>query len=161
MYLGSNSKVNVIIYILFHILIVYTLNTKQTHCYIKMVYYNRFYGTTWNATRPVRNYQQWYQRPCCDSWKNKTHKTTLHTKTNYLQKEKGFATQKWPNNKRFISQEAKQLLKKKVEEVVSFNSSKLNQHITHTKRETGETSRPPKKERRARCFACRQRGHFF
>nr|GEY48915.1 ARID DNA-binding domain-containing protein [Tanacetum cinerariifolium] len=63
----------------------------------------------------------------------------------------------WSNQKRKLSPEGKEMLKQKVKEIVSFNASKTNAKG----REQGESSSNSVKERRARCFTCKKRGHVF
>ncbi|GKC09290.1 ARID DNA-binding domain-containing protein, partial [Tanacetum coccineum] len=56
-----------------------------------------------------------------------------------------------------LSPEGKQFLKQKVEEVVSYNSSKLQL----SSKQIGESSGLSRKERRALCYICRKRGHAY
>lgn len=127
-----------------------------------MVFTKRFMDTNWRGNKPVKRYQQWYQSLCSDPWRSQLYKDTPYIPNrHYLQRGKYQTTQTWPRHKKYISPEGKQLLKKKMEEVVSYNSSKPKPYVINTNKEIGEPSSLPKKERRARCFICRKRGHFF
>ena len=52
------------------------------------------------------------------------------------------------------------MLRKKLDEVVSYNSTRTNPHIGESYTELGEPSRMANKERRYRCFICREKGHI-
>ena len=53
------------------------------------------------------------------------------------------------------------MLRKKVEEVVSYNSSKIKPPIGSSYKQIGETSDLSKKDKRARCYICKNKGHVY
>nr|GEZ34199.1 ARID DNA-binding domain-containing protein [Tanacetum cinerariifolium] len=59
--------------------------------------------------------------------------------------------------KKQLSPEGKQFLKQKVEEIVSYNSLKLQP----SSKQIGESSGLSWKEKHARCYICRKRGHVY
>ena len=126
-----------------------------------MVYSKRLLEYNWLGKRPVRYTQQWYQSARSEPWRSQLYKDTPYVPNVYLQREKNQTPQNWPKHKKHISPEGKQLLRKKVEEVVSYNSSKMKQRVTGSYNETGEPSSVSKKEKRARCYICKKRGHYF
>ncbi|GJZ46605.1 ARID DNA-binding domain-containing protein [Tanacetum coccineum] len=75
----------------------------------------------------------------------------------FLQKEVFPKLPPWGNQKRKLSPEGKKMLRQKVEEIVSYNSSRAQKIC----KEKGETSGGSMKERRARCFICKKRGHVL
>ncbi|GKC90532.1 ARID DNA-binding domain-containing protein [Tanacetum coccineum] len=112
----------------------------------------------WLLMKPVNTRQQWYQSTCSDPWGKQLHRNVRVTlNKNHLQKETHFNNPKWPRHKKHISPEGKQLLRQKVEEVMSYNSSKSQP----SSKQTGESSGLSRKERRARCYICRKRGHVY
>ncbi|GKC15987.1 hypothetical protein Tco_1012769, partial [Tanacetum coccineum] len=112
----------------------------------------------WLQMKPVKLNQHWYQSTCSDPWRKQLHKNIRVTlNKNLLQKETHSNNPKWPKHKKHISPEGKQLLRKKVEEVMSYNSSKLQP----SSKQIGESSRLSRKERRARFYICRKRGHVY
>ena len=53
------------------------------------------------------------------------------------------------------------MLKNKVEEVVSYNSSRIQPPTGSSYRELGESSYMAKKDKKARCYICKEKGHVF
>ncbi|GKF20929.1 hypothetical protein Tco_0069567, partial [Tanacetum coccineum] len=123
-----------------------------------MVNIKRVMECNWLQMKPVKSNQHWYQSTCSDPWGKQLHKNIRVTlNKNLLQKETHSNTPKWPKHKKHISPEGKQLLRQKVEEVMSYNSSKLQP----SSKQIGESSGLSRKERRARCYICRKRGHVY
>ncbi|PWA81139.1 hypothetical protein CTI12_AA188860 [Artemisia annua] len=114
-------------------------------------------------TKPVTRFQQWYQSPRSDPWGKQVQRNAKHTlDKHYLQHNTIPNTPQWPKHKKYISPEGKQLLKKKVEEVVSYNSLKTTRPpLGSNYKQLGETSGLSKKMRRARCYVCKERGHVY
>jgi hypothetical protein len=73
---------------------------------------------------------------------------TLNKK--FLQREVPPKLPPWGNQKKNLSPEGKEMLRQKVEEIVSYNSSKAQKNC----RERGESSSVSLKEKRARCYIC-------
>ncbi|GJU90790.1 hypothetical protein Tco_1303213 [Tanacetum coccineum] len=114
------------------------------------------YIRSWKSSyKPV---QHWYQSTCSDPWAKQLHRNTkvVLDKRN-VQKEAPPNTPRWANQKKQLSPKGKQFLRQKVEEVVSYNSSK----IQPTRKQIGETSDLSKKDKRARCYICKKRGHVY
>ncbi|GJU79481.1 ARID DNA-binding domain-containing protein [Tanacetum coccineum] len=63
----------------------------------------------------------------------------------------------WNSRKKNLSPESKEMLLKKMKEVEAFNASKVSAKA----RDHGERSASTQKERRARCYICKIRGHVF
>ncbi|GKC38266.1 ARID DNA-binding domain-containing protein [Tanacetum coccineum] len=123
-----------------------------------MVNIKRVMECNWLQMKPVKSNQHWYQSPRSDPWEKQLHRNIRVTlNKNLLQKETHSNTPKWPKHKKHISPEGKQLLRQKVEEVMSYNSSKLQP----SSKQTGKSSGLSRKERRARCYICRKRGHVY
>nr|GEX93575.1 Gag-pre-integrase domain, Gag-polypeptide of LTR copia-type [Tanacetum cinerariifolium] len=82
--------------------------------------------SNWLHLKPVNRYQQWYQSTCSDPWAKQLHRNTrvVLDKRN-MQKETPPNTPHWAKQKKQLSPKGKQFLKQKVEEVVSYNSSKI------------------------------------
>ena len=114
-------------------------------------------------TKPVTKFQQWYQSPRSDPWGKQLQRNTIHTQNkHYLQRQTIPNTPQWPKHKKYISPEGKQLLKKKVEEVVSYNSLKTTKPLVGSNyKQIGETSGLSRKMRRAPCYVCKKRGHVY
>ncbi|GJY23068.1 ARID DNA-binding domain-containing protein [Tanacetum coccineum] len=70
---------------------------------------------------------------------------------------KGVFTKTASGSQKGIISEGKKMLRQKVEEIVSYNSSRAQKIC----KEKGETSGGSMKERRARCFICKKRGHVL
>ncbi|GKC38267.1 ARID DNA-binding domain-containing protein, partial [Tanacetum coccineum] len=123
-----------------------------------MVNIKRVMECNWLQMKPVKYNQHWYQSTCSDPWGKQLHKNVRVTlNKSLLQKETHSNNPKWPKHKKHISPEGKQLLRKKVEEVMSYNSSRLQP----SSKQAGESSGPTRKEKRARCYICRKRGHVY
>ncbi|GJS52440.1 ARID DNA-binding domain-containing protein [Tanacetum coccineum] len=123
-----------------------------------MVNIKRVMECNWLQMKPVKSNQHWYQSTRSDPWEKQLHRNIRVTlNKNLLQKETHSNTPKWPKHKKHISPEGKQLLRQKVEEVMSYNSSKLQP----SSKQTGKSSGLSRKERRARCYICRKRGHVY
>ncbi|GJV96767.1 ARID DNA-binding domain-containing protein [Tanacetum coccineum] len=123
-----------------------------------MVNYKDIMQRNWLQYRPVTSYQHWYQSLGSEAWRKPIQRhTQMALNRKILQREFPPRLPPWSNQKRKLSPEGKEMLKQKVKEIVSFNASK-----TKAKgREQGESSSSSLKERRARCFTCKKRGHVF
>ena len=129
---------------------------------LEMVYTKRFIECNWLRHKPVTRYQQWYQSACFDPWRSQLHRNSQYAPNKfYLQRQTDPNTSNLPRHKKYISPEAKHMLKKKVEEVVSYNSSKLKHLIGSSYKQIGEPNDLSKKDKRARCYICKKRGHVF
>ncbi|GJR59171.1 ARID DNA-binding domain-containing protein [Tanacetum coccineum] len=73
----------------------------------------------------------------------------------YLQRETPQRTLPWNNQRKRLSPESKEMLRRKVKEIEAYNTSKM--HASSKK--NGEGSANTTKEKRARCYICRKRGH--
>ncbi|GJU90789.1 ARID DNA-binding domain-containing protein [Tanacetum coccineum] len=123
-----------------------------------MVNHKRVMESNWLQMKPVKSNQQWHQSTCSDSWAKQLHRNTkvVLDKRN-VQKEAPPNTPRWANQKKQLSPKGKQFLRQKVEEVVSYNSSKIQPNH----KQIGETIDLSKKDKRARCYICKKRGHVF
>ncbi|GJR65745.1 ARID DNA-binding domain-containing protein [Tanacetum coccineum] len=63
----------------------------------------------------------------------------------------------WNSRKKSLSPESKKILWKKMKEVEAFNASKISAKV----KDHGERSARTLKEKRARCYICKIRGHVF
>ncbi|GJR17721.1 ARID DNA-binding domain-containing protein [Tanacetum coccineum] len=75
----------------------------------------------------------------------------------YLQRETPQRRFPWNSKKKSLSPGCKEMLLKRIKEVQAFNASKESAKA----REHGEGSGSTQKEKRARCYICRIRGHVF
>ena len=107
-----------------------------------MVNYKHILKKNWLHSKPVKPIQHWYQSLCSDSWME----PSKYDATNTPQK------QPIQNSKRKISPEGKKLLREKVQEIVSYNSTKMQ-------KESKNDGSYKRKDRRPKCYACRKRGH--
>nr|GEX97404.1 hypothetical protein [Tanacetum cinerariifolium] len=115
-----------------------------------MVNYKRLLEMNWLWHKPV---QQWYQSSRSKSWEKPIH--------NRMQKgfEKGYLLRKGAANtlprssqRKQLSQECKEMLRRKLNEIEAYNASKIHTSV----KEKGEGSANTTKEKRARCYRCRK-----
>ncbi|GJY30276.1 ARID DNA-binding domain-containing protein, partial [Tanacetum coccineum] len=76
--------------------------------------------------------------------------------------EKGYliregAANTWNNQRRQLSRESKEMLRQKVKEIEAYNASNIRAVIKEKK----DRSAIARKDKRARCYVCRKRGHVF
>ncbi|PWA56805.1 bulb-type lectin domain-containing protein [Artemisia annua] len=109
--------------------------------------------------KPVRNVQQWYQSTCSEPGKKETQKSPIQNQNKRYPSTNPNTPQ--PSHKKYISPEGKQLLKKKVEEVVTYNSLKIKPPVGLDYKQIGEESYLSKRDKRARCYICKRRGHVY
>ncbi|GKC78885.1 ARID DNA-binding domain-containing protein, partial [Tanacetum coccineum] len=92
------------------------------------------------------------------SWGKPVHKQTQMGLTKrYLQRETPQRTLPWNNQRKRLSPESKEMLRRKVNEIEAYNASKMRAAV----KKKGEGSANTTKEKRARCYICRKRGHVF
>ncbi|GJX13327.1 ARID DNA-binding domain-containing protein [Tanacetum coccineum] len=109
----------------------------------------------WLQYDPV---QQWYQSKGSKSWGKPVHKQTQMGLTKrYLKRETPQRTLPWNNQRKRLSPESKDMLRRKVKEIEAFNASKVRAAV----KKKGDGKAITSKERRARCYICRKRGHVF
>ena len=116
-----------------------------------MVNYNQILKRNWLQAKPVKPDQQWYQSLCSDSWMEPSTYGATSTQ-NKQPSHKDLLS--WNTTKKKISPEGKRMLKEKIQEIVSYNSKRLQ-------KEKKIDDRYKKKDKRPRCYTCRKRGHVF
>ncbi|GJX95686.1 ARID DNA-binding domain-containing protein [Tanacetum coccineum] len=120
-----------------------------------MVNYKRIINKNWLQYQPV---QQWYQSQGTENGVKPIHKRDqIGITRRYMQKETPQRMFPWNSRKKNLSPESKEMLWKKMKEVEAFNASKVSAKA----RDHGERSASTQKERRARCYICKIRGHVF
>ncbi|GKC90458.1 hypothetical protein Tco_1151107, partial [Tanacetum coccineum] len=75
----------------------------------------------------------------------------------YLKKETPQRTLPWNNQRKRLSPESKDMLRRKVKEIEAFNASNVRAAV----KKKGDGKAITSKERRARCHICRKRDHVF
>ena len=114
-------------------------------------------------TKPVTRYQQWYQSPRSDPWGKQLQREPKYTQNKYHSQTHLIPNiPQRPKHTKHISPEGKQLLKKKVEEVVSFNSLKTTKPPENKNhKQLGEDTSTSRRDKRACCYICKKRGHVY
>nr|GEV84418.1 ARID DNA-binding domain-containing protein [Tanacetum cinerariifolium] len=120
-----------------------------------MVHYKRIMQHNWLGYKPV---QQWYQSHGSKLWEKPIHKHdhVVHTRR-YLQRETPKRLFPWNSRKKCLSPESKEMLVKRMKEVEAFNASKMSAKTRDHAKKIAST----RKEKRARCYICKERGHVF
>ncbi|GJY04129.1 ARID DNA-binding domain-containing protein [Tanacetum coccineum] len=125
-------------------------NSNQT-----MVNYKRLLEMNWLWHKPV---QQWYQSGRSKSWEKPIHnRTQKGFEKGYLLSEGVANTLPRSSRKKQLSHEFKEMLTQKLNEIEAYNAIKRRAIV----KEKGEGSVNTTKEKRARCYICRKRGHVF
>ncbi|GJW17719.1 ARID DNA-binding domain-containing protein [Tanacetum coccineum] len=120
-----------------------------------MVHCNRLMKHNWLGYKPV---QHWYQSQGTENGVKPIHKLDQEGVTRrYLQRETPQRRFPWNSRKKSLSPGCKEMLLKRIKEVQAFNASKESAKV----REHGEGSGSTQKEKRARCYICKIRGHVF
>ncbi|GKB79650.1 ARID DNA-binding domain-containing protein [Tanacetum coccineum] len=93
-----------------------------------------------------------------EPWERPIHKhdQVVHTRR-YLHRETPKRLFTWNSRKKSLSPKSKKIMWKKLKEVEAFNASKLSTKV----KDHGERSARTLKEKRARCYICKIRGHVF
>ncbi|GKD04630.1 ARID DNA-binding domain-containing protein [Tanacetum coccineum] len=120
-----------------------------------MVHYKHIMQHNWLGYKPV---QKWYQSHGSEPWEKPIHKhdQVVHTRR-YLQRETPKRLFPWNSRKKSLSPESKEMLVKKMKEVEVFNASKMSAKT----RDHGKKIASTQKEKRARCYICKERAHVF
>ncbi|GKA81024.1 ARID DNA-binding domain-containing protein [Tanacetum coccineum] len=117
-----------------------------------------FLEKEWLRRKPMMkgsNHQQWYQSPRFKTWgKPIQRQLQCGFKRRQLQREIQDASMN--NYVRKLTRDCKEMLRQKIKEIKAFNSAKPN---TETTTKIGKVQ--TRKNKRARCFICRKRGHTF
>ncbi|GJW10968.1 ARID DNA-binding domain-containing protein [Tanacetum coccineum] len=115
-----------------------------------MVNYKRVMESNWLQRRPVNRYQQWYQSHGSDSLgeSHYIHDQSLHI-GRYLLRETPRRLLQWNSRKKTLSPKGKEMLMKEVKENEAYNASRVSANAS------------TRKEKRARCYICKERGHVF
>nr|GEV72925.1 hypothetical protein [Tanacetum cinerariifolium] len=118
-----------------------------------MVNYKWLLEKHWLQKQPV---QQWYQSRRSNSWdkpiQNRMQKVF---EKGYLRRESVANTLPRSSQRKLLSRESKELLRRKVKEIKVYNASNVRAAIKEKKMGKATT----RKERRARCYICKKRGH--
>ncbi|GJU79482.1 hypothetical protein Tco_1281847 [Tanacetum coccineum] len=120
-----------------------------------MVNYKHVIKKNWLQYQPV---QHWYQSHGSEPWEKPIHKhdQVVHTRR-YLQRETPKRLFPWNSRKKSLSPESKEILVKKMKEVEVFNASKMSAKT----KDHGKKIASTQKEKRARCYICKERAHVF
>nr|GEV69409.1 ARID DNA-binding domain-containing protein [Tanacetum cinerariifolium] len=120
-----------------------------------MVNYKHLLKTNWLHYEPV---QQWYQSRRSNSWdkpiQNQMQKVF---EKGYLRRESAANTLPRSSQRKLLSRESKEMLRRKVKEIKAYNASNVRAAIKE--KENGKAT--TRKEKKARCYVCRKRGHIF
>ncbi|GJT17771.1 ARID DNA-binding domain-containing protein, partial [Tanacetum coccineum] len=101
---------------------------------------------------------QWYQSRRSNSWEKPIHNRMQKVfEKEYLLRESAANTLPRSRQRKKLSRESKEMLRRKVKEIEAYNASNVRAAIKEKKDGKAITS----KERRARCYICRKRGHVF
>lgn len=119
----------------------------------------------WLGLEPVKKSQHWYQSPRFDSWNKSSREGTRVTlNKKFSQRCETTNGYKKEEKQKRLSNFGKQLLKDKLNEVISFNTSKNSTVLNHSQplpTFQGKISTTSRKEKRSRCYLCKVRGHFY
>ncbi|GKA12969.1 hypothetical protein Tco_0692515 [Tanacetum coccineum] len=120
-----------------------------------MVHYKHIMQHNWLGYKPV---QKWYQSHGSEPWEKPIHKhdQVVHTRR-YLQRETPKRLFPWNSRKKSLSPKSKEILVKKMKEVEVFNASKMSAKT----KDHGKKIASTQKEKRARCYICKERAHVF
>ncbi|PWA98622.1 ARID DNA-binding domain-containing protein [Artemisia annua] len=105
--------------------------------------------------------KQWYQSHGSNSWEMPPSSGFKHGR--YLLRETPKRVYQWNNRRKSISPKAKEMLVNKVLENEIFNATKKKEIQDENKVSTKgkETMVKTRKEKRARCYICKTRGHTY
>ncbi|GKD01645.1 ARID DNA-binding domain-containing protein, partial [Tanacetum coccineum] len=106
--------------------------------------------TNWLEKKPVKH---WYQSYGSDQGRRSMPIDQEEVTSRFLQRVSPQRRSLWNNKKKNLSPECKEMLMHRIKEIEAFNASKES-------KEHGEDSRT-QKERRARCYKCKTRGHVY
>ncbi|GKC03894.1 ARID DNA-binding domain-containing protein, partial [Tanacetum coccineum] len=109
----------------------------------------------WLGYKPV---QHWYQSHGTENGVKPIHNRHDQGVTRgYLLRETPQRLLSWNNRKKNLSPGCKEMLLKKMKEVEAFNASRVSAKA----RDRGQGSARTQKEKKARCYICKVRGHVF
>ncbi|GJV53073.1 ARID DNA-binding domain-containing protein [Tanacetum coccineum] len=109
----------------------------------------------WLRKEPVK---QWYQSLRSNPWEKPVYEHDREGVTSrYLQRETPQRQFPWNCRKKKLSPEGREILKRKVKEIEAFNASKTPGTI----KESGKGSINARRDKRARCYRCKIRGHVY
>ncbi|GKB59400.1 ARID DNA-binding domain-containing protein [Tanacetum coccineum] len=120
-----------------------------------MVHYNHILKHKYVGVQPV---QKWYQSHGSEPREKPTyrHDQGLHT-GRYLLRETPRRLLQWNSRKKTLSPKGKEMLMKEVEENKAYNTSR----VSAKPKDHGKKIASSQKEKRARCYICKERGHVF
>ncbi|GJZ03941.1 ARID DNA-binding domain-containing protein, partial [Tanacetum coccineum] len=122
-----------------------------------MVNYKHILEHDWRFARQDKsNLQQWYQSQWFKPWEKTTRNHSDDFAIRYSLKNGTAEIVPKSNRKRQLSDESKIMLKEKLKEIEAFNTSKLCAAFKRL-----NTKNATRKEKRARCFICKKRGHVL
>ncbi|GKA50172.1 ARID DNA-binding domain-containing protein [Tanacetum coccineum] len=113
-----------------------------------MVNHNRSMKNNWLQNKPV---QHWYQSQGTENGVKPIRRSDQEGTKGDLLRETPQRSFSWNSIKNSLSPGCKEMLLKRMKEIEAFNASK----------EHGEGSGSTQKEKRARCYICKVRGHVF
>ncbi|GJS52126.1 ARID DNA-binding domain-containing protein [Tanacetum coccineum] len=108
------------------------------------------------ARQDKSNLLQWYQSQWFKPWEKTTRNHSDDFAIRYSLKNGTAEIVPKSNRKRQLSDESKIMLKEKLKEIEAFNTSKLCAAFKRL-----NTKNATRKEKRARCFICKKRGHVL
>ncbi|GJY27481.1 ARID DNA-binding domain-containing protein [Tanacetum coccineum] len=120
-----------------------------------MVNHNHITKKNWLQHKPV---QHWYQSQGTENGMKPIHKHDQGgVNRGYLLRETPQRLLSWNNRKKSLSPGCKEMLLEKMKEIEAFNASRVSAKA----RNQGKGSASTQKEKRARCYICKIRGHVF
>ncbi|GJS37841.1 ARID DNA-binding domain-containing protein [Tanacetum coccineum] len=112
-----------------------------------MVHTNRLINNNWLGIKPV---QHWHQSKVTENGMKPIHKHDQGgVNRGYLLRETPQRLLSWSNRKKSLSPGCKEMLLEKMKEIEAFNASRVSANAS------------TQKEKRARCYICKERGHVF
>nr|GEU61546.1 ARID DNA-binding domain-containing protein [Tanacetum cinerariifolium] len=122
-----------------------------------MVNYKHILHKDWRIGRPVNTSSlQWYQSQRFKPWEKPIRNRLENYKMRYSLKNRTAEIVPKSNQKRQLSNEGKNMLNEKLKEIEAFNGSSV---CAAFKRKSAKIV--TRKEKRARCFICKERGHVL
>ncbi|GJW72334.1 ARID DNA-binding domain-containing protein [Tanacetum coccineum] len=122
-----------------------------------MVSYNRILSKDWFNPKPViRSSLQWHQSQRFKPWEKPIRNRLEDYEMRYSLKNGTTDIVPKSSQRKKLSHEGKTTLKEKLKEIEAFNSSSV---CAAFKRKNARTA--TRKEKRARCFICKERGHVL
>ncbi|GJY08768.1 ARID DNA-binding domain-containing protein [Tanacetum coccineum] len=122
-----------------------------------MVNYKHVLERDWRLGKPVNaSFLQWHQSRRFKPWEKQVRLNPDDFEMRYSLTNGTAEIVPKSNQKRMLSDKGKNMLKEKLEEIEAFNTSSMCAAFKRL-----NTKNVTRKEKRARCFICKQRGHVL